>query len=170
MARWLTANQAFPSKGPGLCRVCGGVITDGRFTTCSHACGERVRLSVSATSQRYSVRRRDRGVCARCGCDTEKLKRILRRAQYSAQAARWRLRGRPPHYDWFRDVATALGIPWGRRDGDLWDMAHVKAVCDGGGIVPGMTVDEIMGNLETLCIWCHREDTRTLKRRARSER
>ncbi len=148
MTRWLTADKAFPAKGKGLCRVCGVSLSDGRYTTCSQACGDRVNLSTSATSQRSAVHLRDRGICARCGCDTEKLKRILRHVRWHA-----------------RDVATDLGIPWGRRCGDLWDMAHIMAVCKGGGIVPGMTVAQIMGNLETLCLWCHREDTRALKHR-----
>lgn len=146
MARWLTADEAFPLKGAGLCRVCGEPVRGGRQTTCSQACGDRVNLSTSAPSQRYAVRRRDRGVCARCGCDTERLERILRRVPVSVKAD--------------------LGIPWGRWGTDLWDMAHVRAVCEGGGVVPGMTVDEIMDNLVTLCIWCHREDTRRLKRKA----
>lgn len=137
-------------RGKGLCRVCGEPITGGgRRTTCSRACGERIRLSVSATSQRYSVRRRDRGVCVRCGCDTERLKNILKRLPW----------------DCWRDVTVQLGIPKGRRNGDLWDMAHVTAVCDGGGIRPGMTAEKIMGNLETLCLWCHREDTRRMAKR-----
>lgn len=154
MARWLTADEAFPKRGKGRCRVCGVALSDRRYTTCSQACGDRVKLSTSATSQRWAVHRRDRGICARCGCDAAKLQRILRHVGGK----------------WFRDIADDLGIPGGRRTGDLWDMAHVKAVCEGGGIRPGMTAEEIMDNLETLCIWCHREDTRALKRKTGSER
>lgn len=154
MARWLTAGEAFPRRGKGLCRVCGVRVRGRGWTTCGEACSLRVHLSTSTSSQRYAVQRRDRGVCARCGCDTERLKNTLKKLGCDCR----------------RDVAAQLGIPHGRRNGDLWDMAHIRAVSEGGGIVPGMTAEEIMGNLTTLCIWCHREDTRRLKRRARSER
>ncbi len=157
--RWLTANKAFPSKGKGLCRVCGIAVRDGGMASCSRNCSDRINLSCSPTTQRYAVQRRDNGVCAKCGCDTAKLNRVLRYVSSFLQTMRW---VRTHRYERFGEILTQLGIPRSRWPGSLWDMAHKRAVCDGGGIRPGMTVEAIMGNLETLCLWCHREDTREL--------
>jgi hypothetical protein len=156
--RYLPAYEAFPSRGRGRCRVCGAEVPRGRQTTCSRPCQERVVLSSRIGSQRWHVHKRDGGVCSRCGCPTEKLRRCLKQADPKVSYASWEsARG------WFREILEALEIPVGRWPGELWDMAHKRAVIDGGGIRPGMTVAEILGNLETLCLWCHRADTRRLR-------
>ena len=157
--RWLPADKAFPLKGKGACRVCGAAVPAGRRTSCSQACSTRVNLSCSTASQRHAVERRDKCVCAKCGCDTAKLGRVLLYVQSFLTTTLW---ARTHNYRRLDEILASMSIPRLRWPGTLWDMAHVRAVCDGGGIRPGMTVEEIMGNLETLCLWCHREDTREL--------
>lgn len=162
--RWLSADKAFPSPGKGTCRVCGKTLDCRTRTTCSQECRKRIRLSISTTSQRWHVEARDKGICAQCGCDTYKLERVMR--EYATNSC-LRQKMNDAVYGYrpgSQTIYDMLGIPRGRRSGRWWDMAHVVAIADGGGIRPGMTSEEIMGNLKTLCLWCHREETRAQRR------
>lgn len=76
---------------------------------------------------RLRIRRRDRGVCAACGLDTNALRRKLRGR---GAAARLRERGFVP-----------------RRS--LWELDHVVPLIDGGS--------HDVSNLQTLCRPCHQE-------------
>ena len=88
---------------------------------------------------RRRVRKRDRGFCAACGLDTYALRR--------------RLRGRGSHRK-----LRALGYQPRRS---LWELDHIVPLVDGGG--------HELGNLQTLCVPCHREKTlgEAAQRRAR---
>lgn len=157
--RYMDAAAAFPWKprgpnGERYCRVCGNEITKPRRrTTCSTECADVVYLSSRIDGQRVRIQQRDKGICCACGCDTDKLDRILAHTK----------RGRrlPDAEKWARDKLAVLGF---RRYGALWDMAHVRDVADGGGIRPGMTVAEILGNLRTLCTPCHKRETAARRR------
>lgn len=46
-----------------------------------------------------------------------------------------------------------------------WEMDHIIPVCEGGGLKPGMTIEEAMANLRTLCVKCHKTETGKLRRR-----
>jgi hypothetical protein len=39
----------------------------------------------------------------------------------------------------------------------LWDADHIRAVVDGGGECG-------LDNMQTLCVWCHREKTASARR------
>ena len=61
-------------------------------------------------------------------------------------------------------MVDALG-PW------TWEIDHIVPVCEGGGVRPDMTVDDVLANLRTLCTGCHRAETRALAaRRAMARR
>jgi hypothetical protein len=50
-----------------------------------------------------------------------------------------------------------------RRRRSFWDADHILPVVEGGGECD-------LGNIRTLCLWCHREETGKLRDRLRSDR
>lgn len=135
------------AKGPNgraLCRWCGLEVPKGRLTFCSEWCVNQWRLRSDPGYLRERVFKRDRGVCAGCGLDTQAEWRRIRRLPY----ARRRL------------VLAEWGIR-GRRRTSLWDADHIVPVVEGGGECD-------LDNLRTLCLKCHRQATAELRRRRAS--
>jgi hypothetical protein len=132
------------AEGRALCRWCGLEVPAGRRTFCSEWCVNEWRLRTDPGYLREQVYRRDRGVCACCGVDTD---------------AEWRsIRRLPPHRR--RAALAAWGGHPGRRS--LWDADHIVPVAEGGGECD-------LENMRTLCLRCHREATAALRRRRKSE-
>ena len=93
---------------------------------------------------------RDHGICALCGADMAKLKRVLRHVKDSGGWPALNL------------LHSLLRIPRHRKH--LWDGDHVVPVVEGGG---GCGLD----NYRTLCLWCHLGQTAALAiRRAQARR
>lgn len=138
------ADTAALPRGPQgrcLCRQCGTEVPSGRRTFCGDVCVETWRLKTDPSFLRSRVAKRDRGRCARCGLrcrDLEKGLRLLRDVL--------RREGQSKVYG---DLRKALKI---QTRLTLWDADHVRAVVDGGGECG-------LENMQTLCIWCHREKT-----------
>ena len=86
--------------------------------------------------------RRDRGICAACATDT----RALRRAYAALPAGRKRAA-----------FADAHDIPERRRRATWWDADHIVPIAEGGR--------HELANLRTLCVRCHKAETRALARR-----
>jgi 5-methylcytosine-specific restriction endonuclease McrA len=122
---------------------------------------------------RPAVEKRDQGVCALCGLDTEQKPRI------AALVARLMTREWSPGFTyqgqfcqgyWKSDYKTELtvrrriGEHWGIRWSDhLWEADHIVPVAEGGG---GCGLE----NYRTLCIPCHRKVTRELAGRLKLSR
>jgi len=100
---------------------------------------------MSVSSQRWHVEQRDKGVCAKCGWDLGKLERAIR--------LRWWLR---------RYLLKRFGL-YGHTA--LWEMDHIVPVSEGGGVAPDMSYEEVMANLRTLCVPCHKAETAALAAR-----
>ncbi len=137
---------AHGTNGKALCRRCGVEVEPPRRTFCSDVCVHEWRLSTDPGYLREQVFRRDRGVCALCGCETMKLGAALRRLN-------WRGRKRR---------SAELGIPIARLRAP-WDADHILPVAEGGGECD-------LANLRTLCIPCHRRATEELRERMRRRR
>ena len=137
------------SEAPrGTCRWCGTAIVHesgphrgepNRRRRWHPACVDEYNQSDPREARRQ-IRKRDRGICAQCGCDTQALKREVRGR---GRAARLR----------------ALGF---RVRGSLWDLDHVVPLIDGGTHNPE--------NLQTLCNPCHRKKTADEARRRAERR
>jgi 5-methylcytosine-specific restriction protein A len=131
-------------KGPSgrpLCRWCDLEVPARRFTFCSDWCVHEWRLRTDPGYLREQVFARDRGVCTLCQVDTRAAYLDLKRARGAHRQkllARWGL--------------TRLN----RRT--LWDADHILPVAEGGGECD-------LANLRTLCLICHRQQTRELRLR-----
>ena len=134
-------------KGPNgrsLCRWCNLEVPPRRFTFCSEWCVNEWKLRTDPGYVREQVFRRDRGICALCGCDARTAYFDLKRSRGTHRLrllARWGLK---------RLTRTSL-----------WDADHVVAVVEGGGECD-------LENLRTLCLICHRQQTLALRRRLES--
>jgi 5-methylcytosine-specific restriction endonuclease McrA len=145
-----------PFPGPGRCNWCGRTLDDPRCRWCSCACQDEYWCRASVSYARALVWERDRGICSTCGVDT------VRQREAYIRLGTWGERGR-----WFsvrhnprlaKIASRKYGVPRSRLYGDWWDMDHVVPVVEGGG---GCGLD----NLRTLCIPCHRAETRALAAR-----
>ncbi len=158
-SRYLNVD-AMPARPNGHCRNCGQPVPKGRRTRCSTECAEALDLMYSPAIQRHAVWKRDRGVCAICGYDCDKLERIMQHARN----ATYDLNG---PFEMWRGTQNELGFGSGLH---LWEMDHIVPVVEGGGVEVGMTAAEILANLRTLCIPCHHDETRKLAGRRAAKR
>ena len=131
--------------GRPLCRWCElEIAARRRRTFCSDFCVHQWRLRSDPGYLREQVFLRDKGVCAACAADTVAVWAALKRSRGVARTEGLRLYG-------MADMAA-------RRS--LWEADHILPVAEGGGECD-------LGNLRTLCLLCHREETRRLRERLR---
>lgn len=161
-ARWCSKG-----KGPGglpLCYCgCGREVLKRNRTTFEAACWDKWAAVNHPPTVRKLVEKRDHGVCAKCGTDTEKLRAEYRRQLldfYKSACAKngWQehtfisaetvehlhLSGTPTPPDGFPDV----GRSW-------WDADHIVPVVEGGGQCG-------LDGYQTLCCACHKKATASL--------
>jgi hypothetical protein len=146
-------------QGRPLCRFCKSVVHPPRRTICSDECNTELSIRTSPNYLRDKVLERDKGICAMCGCDTLKIRRIL-----SGLLKGWyptldnSYNSAPDVWRWY---AQHLGIGLHRAfSDDLWDADHIKEIADGG--------KHELSNMQTLCIACHKQKTaRFMKSRAK---
>lgn len=159
-------------SGRALCRYCQTEVPRGRRTFCGDACVHEWRIRTDPQYVRALVFRRDHGVCAICGIDTvaqaQELEALARPPEWIAGTARTP----ETHQRWVRQYQArdnelrvrlkALGIPWARWEGarswGVWDADHIIPVAEGGGECG-------LDNYRTLCLRCHKAETRRLQRR-----
>lgn len=146
-------------NGFRLCRLCKTETTYKRATLCSETCRERWAVMTSPGYARQLVYQRDKGVCARCGLDTDLLSRHIQAPgqEYSKLPYKDRPRSR------CQSFGRYYGHPLLRSRVSLWDADHIIPVVEGGGECG-------LENLRTLCLWCHKQATADLaSRRAREK-
>ncbi len=133
--------------GRPLCRWCElEIVARRRRTFCSEFCVHQWRLRSDPGYLREQVFLRDRGVCAICRANTVAVWAALKRSRGRARAEGLRLYG-----------MAAMGA---RRS--LWEADHIRPVAEGGGECD-------LDNLRTLCLLCHREETRKLLRQLKQK-
>ncbi len=137
---WLHRSASRGPNGRGICRRCGLEVPPGRRTFCSDGCVHEWRLRTDPGYLREQVFARDRGVCAICRLDTVQ---FYRRFQILPLRKR-------------KELRKSLDMPPGRES--FWDADHILPVAEGGGECD-------LGNLRTLCLWCHQSETAKLRAR-----
>jgi 5-methylcytosine-specific restriction protein A len=151
--------QQKDAMGFWLCRVpaCGRRVAKGRRSYCSDACAEAFEIAYFPGRTRLHVFKRDKGVCAKCGTDTERMGRIfaiagklLKSGWYDSGGLveAWRSLGYHGHWS---------------QSGDRWQADHIHE-CVKGGWGSGLE------NLRTLCSPCHKAETARLARELACER
>ncbi len=142
----------------GYCTWCGGPVGKGRRTWCSQSCVNAFREAHDWMHIRGKVLDRDRGVCSMCGCDCERITRLV-------GLVRWGGDG----WESFRHMQSFYrSLGFDRLYGmDLWQADHIVPRVRGGG--------NELTNLRTLCVPCHKGETARLAadraaERRRSER
>lgn len=178
-AGYLTSAQieARP-KGPNgrpTCRFCSEEVPPGRRTFCSERCIHEWKIRTQGAYARKQVFKRDAGVCAGCGLDTEALKHQVHLAWVE-----WSKAGRQPtiaavheaklkelfgRYPWAFSAYKRKYYPdqaWMvPAHTALWEADHLVPVAEGGGACG-------LSNLRTLCRPCHMEATKALRARLRA--
>jgi len=142
--------KQFPPRrdadGEPVCRFCGGALSGKRSSWCSDAC-RLDALLCCGFGVRARVRKRDKGICARCGRDCyghkRKFKRALERCQ-RPDCALERVRRVDRLLKW-------TGLTPSEAIRSFWQAHHKLAVADGGGACG-------LDNYETLCVWCHKRE------------
>lgn len=154
----------YPKRTDGLCRCgCGERLPSGRrqwaSDKCSNKCVEAFQiLKGDGNAIRRAVFRRDKGICACCGMDTEKERKACMDAgwKWHRQPKGWT----PPtdqeldEIEQRRRKYMRLGFPSPSLK-SWWQADHIQEVVNGGG---ACTID----NLQTLCIVCHNRKTAEL--------
>lgn len=169
--RFLVYRKAYPPRknadGKYLCRVCATVLPGRMRSFCRDQCRDDalIRCGINVRS---IVEDRDNGWCARCGVHVPTLEKRIREAFYrhtdngSYHCWRYYLHGKERER-WERFLSR-IGInPTHELNKSLWEAHHKHAVKDGGG---GAGLDEY----ETLCHWCHNEETAAQQRRWAEEK
>lgn len=147
-------------EGKVLCRVCGAVVLSPRRSFCTAECAD-LYWHEQPSFYRPLVEKRDKGVCAECGCDTSQIERVLRHLDtgvyYSSESTD------RASYSLARETMQkhleALGFILFRS---LWEADHILEVVRGG------TSD--LANLQTLCVPCHKAKTKRLAQERAQER
>lgn len=141
-------------NGKRPCRGCGAEIPKARQAWCSNECRDRHYMALSSYV-RPKLYRRDKGVCAKCGCDTDFLHRM-----------HWVLRKHPDGLECFRVLLRAWGI-----DAPSWCGWHVPAMWEADHVIPLVEGGpNTLDNYRTLCVPCHKEATRELAARRATAR
>lgn len=145
-------------EGRKFCRWCWREVGPRRSTFCSDACVDEFKIENDWGWVKRQVDRRDRGVCAICGCDTLKLLRILQ------WACRWEQRLSLYGPSGLNRCSFRLEVFGTRRGGmGFHEIDHIRQRAEGG--------TNEMTNLRTLCVGCHADETRMFaSRRAEARR
>lgn len=104
------------------------------------------RLRSSSSYLRECVFERDRGVCALCGVNTHRTRQKVMRLPFAQRMRELR--------------ALIESGTIHRRRKSWWEADHILPVVEGG--------DSSLDNMRTLCIPCHRGETRELAARRRT--
>jgi 5-methylcytosine-specific restriction protein A len=157
------ADVKLSSNGLRLCRYCQSEIPAKHvpINYCSSECLHEWKIRSDPSYARQQVLKRDKGVCAACNLDCEKIIRIAKKLQR-------RLVGYNRHrFTTTQRRLDSLLAKWpklgkgGRYSGQfrsLWQADHIVPVIEGGGECG-------LDNYRTLCTPCHHKETAALARR-----
>jgi 5-methylcytosine-specific restriction protein A len=160
-----------------LCTWCLQPVGGRRQCWCSDECVEAWRVIHDWTAMRYRVENRDGGICRNCKRDTFKARllyqHVLRHAWHLYDGRRWHpgfFPGAPlggERVARWRAFAQTLKVAYGlaesqHPDRNWWEADHIHERVRGG--------KNNLENLRTLCLRCHKAETKRLARERADER
>lgn len=131
--------QRWPSKGRGMCRVCGVEHGDKRCMVCGECRPIYEAVPFSWGDVRHKVKRRDKGVCSGCGLDTPLFYKWWRRISRHL-----------PYYPFGVRTAIYKVVGFRSHTHDQWDAHHANPVEHHGAA-------ESLDDIVTLCVECHKK-------------
>ena len=144
------------AKGPNgrpLCRFCQKETAPPKRSFCGPECVHQWQLRSNSGYAREKIFERDRGICSKCGLDTEKLKETLFALRLTNEEAYQKL----VH-------SYKIQYKFGFNLSDhFFEVDHRIPVHQGGGSCG-------LDNLQTLCLVCHRSKTKSEMKRKRLRR
>lgn len=148
--RRINADQLRKKLGreKGQCTWCGGKVVRPFRVYCSRQC--KYECDIRLYLAPYEVKRRDKGVCAKCGLDTIALQRRVRNLCERAKDSK-------RCYSWQRIRRYAIRV-LGSLTGNPFDIDHILPVVEGGGLCG-------IEGYRTLCKGCHKAETKALQQR-----
>jgi 5-methylcytosine-specific restriction endonuclease McrA len=129
-----------------LCRWCGLEVPSNRRSFCCSECVHEYRLRTQPRYVRECVYKRDKAICAICGIDTKEISKQILETKDSSD-----IKNLMQLYN----ISTKRKVWKKKYGGGLWDADHIIPVCQGGGQCG-------LDNYRTLCISCHKEETKKL--------
>jgi len=143
-------------KGPNgfpLCRFCRKETKPPQKAFCSDLCLHEFRIRTNANYMRNEVFKRDRGICKKCGLDTEKLRTLLLEVRHKSE---------DKYLELIKFYRTKFGFGFNLAE-HFYEVDHLVPVHAGGGSCG-------LDNLQLLCRVCHRNKTRMEQKRKRMRR
>lgn len=173
--RSASARRLKDEAGNVICSCgCGRPPGPGRRFWHSQECVDEWLASNSPSRMRELVYKRDRGICAACGCDASKAFKAWKEKRQEARRlfgwfwSRVPVKDRPQdrsherlQREFLERWAPLDGWTPGRSTG--WDADHIVPVVEGGG-------NGGLKNLRTLCQPCHKRATKELAARRAAAR
>jgi 5-methylcytosine-specific restriction endonuclease McrA len=168
------ATKKFAEDGSPLCSCgCGRPPGKGRRTWHSKECVDAWMLRNNPSVARHAVWKRDRGICAGCGCDASKMFTEFMAVYRAALKVAETMIERIPAPGWFakwrkevkskaREMIGPKWNGWMPHRSTGWDCDHVIPVVEGGGQCG-------LKDLRTLCHPCHGKATKALMERLRQK-
>lgn len=136
-AAWTDYPKRKDAEGQWLCRWCSKPLSGRRTAWCSKDCQREVEIRCGHGVRR-AVWLRDKGVCSRCGRDTNAIRRQLKAVLKRYGPTVWLC----------KLSEQCLSRSEARRT--LWQAHHVRAVEEGGGACG-------VEGYATFCLWCHKD-------------
>lgn len=159
-------------KGPngrGLCRYCNEEVPKGRQTFCSEPCIHEWKIRSNSGYSRKMVWKRDHGMCALCGIDTEveraKRREVQRLMEWFARRHLEDAGLAGYIYLEIKKMVDAQLKPLGwpiTTERSWWENHHIIPVVEGGGCC---SID----GMQTVCTPCHRRLTAELRKRLKNK-
>lgn len=144
-------------EGLVKCRWCGNGVKPPRRTMCSQECVHELMIRKSGRYLRDCTYMRDKGICSICNVDTKNIAKQLLLLKEKNMIDEYNIMLKEYNISKKRKI-------WKRKHGGgLWDADHIVPVKEGGGMCG-------LENIRTLCIKCHKMETKKLAQKKKKEK
>lgn len=141
------------ARQDGECTWCAKQVPKGRRSWCSQECVKDFNFRCGAQIS-LTIENRDHGICALCGLDTIAIKRRIEKMRSRCRCYGTKSEKHRPH-SWARVQRLMRIHQW---VGQPYEIDHIVPVVEGGGLCGPE-------NYRTLCIPCHKQETKKLAKR-----